>query len=255
MRRATDMAATRTYPAEAIVLHQTKLKETDLILTLLSSDGSQIRAVAKGARKGGGRLAARVGLFCECSLLLAKGRNLDVVTEAQLKDAHVALRSNPEMMFAASRVAELASLVSLEEVTDPFVFAITQRALGALGESPDEAHLNLIVAAYVFKLLAHSGWRPELSSCLSCSDENPSFFSSEAGGLLCSSCATDTAGAYELTKNDIAWLRALLMRTFDQLIGDPTDSATASRLLACAQDWVEAQLDVKLRSFDTGFVF
>ena len=65
------MAGRRTYRTRAIVLDRTKLGETDLILTLLAEDGSQRRAVAKGARKPGGRLAARVELFSECDLLLA----------------------------------------------------------------------------------------------------------------------------------------------------------------------------------------
>ena len=46
------------------MLGHTKLAEQDLILTLLSETGEQLRAVAKGARKPGGRLAARVELFC-----------------------------------------------------------------------------------------------------------------------------------------------------------------------------------------------
>ena len=248
------MAGSRTYPAQAIVLHQTKLRESDLILTLVASDGSKLQAVAKGARKGGGRLAARVGLFSECSLLLAKGRNLDVVTEAQLIDAHLQLRMSPEKMVAASRVAELASLVSLEDVSDAFVFEITKRALAVLEESSDVSHLDLIVAAYVWKLLAHSGWRPDLSSCTGCGDEAVSFFSSEAGGLLCESCARNMAGAEEIPAHDIAWLRALIARTFSQLNNDEVDCGTASRLLMLAQNWAEAHLDVKLRSFGANLI-
>ena len=249
------MAGSRTYTSEGIVVHQTKLRESDLILTLVASDGSKMQAVAKGARKGGGRLAARVGLFCECSLLLAKGKNLDVITEAQLKDAHFELRMSPEKMVAASRVAEIASLVSLEDMPDSFVYAITQRALTSLEEAPDEVHLDLIVAAYVWKLLAHSGWRPDLSSCTGCGDDAVSFFSCEAGGLLCESCAHDVAGAEEIASNDVAWLKAVLTRTFAQLNTDAIDRASASRLLALAQNWAEAHLDVKLRSFDASFMF
>lgn len=249
------MAGTRTYPADAIVLHQTKLKETDLILTLVLSDGSKLSAVAKGARKGGGRLAARVGLFSECTLLLAKGRNLDVIAEAQLKDAHQALRMNPEKMYAASRVAEVTSLVCLEDVPDAFVFAITKKALTCIEEAPDEAHLDLLVSAYVIKLLAHSGWRPELSSCIACGEGNPSFFSSLAGGLLCESCVRDTPGAQSVTQNDIAWLRALMGLTFDELNRQEIDQGSAARLLDIAHNWAETQLDVNLRSFVSGFGF
>lgn len=79
------MARGRTRHTSAIVIDRTKLGESDLILTLLEADGSQGCAVAKGARKPGGQAGGpRVQLFCEDDLLLAVGRNLDVVAEAQL---------------------------------------------------------------------------------------------------------------------------------------------------------------------------
>ena len=49
-----------TYDARAIVLRKTKLGESDLIVTLLAQDGSQARAVAKGARKPARPFAARL---------------------------------------------------------------------------------------------------------------------------------------------------------------------------------------------------
>ncbi len=73
--RFPTMAGSRTYRTKALVLDKTKLKETDLILTLVDERGRQIRAVAKGARKPGGRLAARCELFCTVDLLIARGRS------------------------------------------------------------------------------------------------------------------------------------------------------------------------------------
>lgn len=86
------MAGSRTYRTKVVVLDKTKLKETDLILTMLDERGRQVRAVAKGARKPGGRLAARWELFCTVDMLLAHGRSLDVVSQAELMEAPLALR-------------------------------------------------------------------------------------------------------------------------------------------------------------------
>ena len=52
-----------TYSLRALVLRRTKLGESDLILTLLSEDGSQKRAVAKGARRPKSSFAARTEPF------------------------------------------------------------------------------------------------------------------------------------------------------------------------------------------------
>ena len=136
------MAGARTYHARALVLDRTKLGETDLILTLLAQDGRQLRCVAKGARKPGGRLAARVELFCECDFLVARGRSLDVVSEAGLVDAHARLRGDLARVSAASAVCEVARLTCYEDAPDPFLHAICARALRACEEATDQAPLT-----------------------------------------------------------------------------------------------------------------
>ena len=140
------MAGRRTYRTRAIVLDRTKLGEQDLILTLLAADGRQLRAVAKGARRPGGRLAARVELFCETDFLLAVGRSLDVVSEAALVQAHARLRGDYDRVAAASAVAELARLTCFEDAPDGFLYPICARALAACEEAPDRARLDLVAA-------------------------------------------------------------------------------------------------------------
>lgn len=240
----------RTYHARACVLDRTKLGETDLILTLLGSNGAQLRAVAKGARRPGGKLAGKVQLFCECDLLLVKGRSLDVVAEASLVDAHATLRGELERVSAASCVCEVARLCCFEDAEDPFLYAITSRALTACEQAADRAHLDLTCAAFAFKVLAHAGWRPELDACCACGDAAVSRFSLLAGGVLCESCAKDVAGAEPVGASQVAWLRALLSGTFDELLAAPVDEATAVWLLSCAHRWCAAHLDARLRAME-----
>ena len=140
------MAASRTYRTKAIVLDKTKLKETDLILTLVDQTGRQVRAVAKGARKPGSRLAARCELCCEVDLLLAHGRSLDIVSQAELVAAPLGSQPSYELLMSASAVAEVARHCTYEDAEDPFVFAITRAVLAQLA-SLDAPHLDLIVAA------------------------------------------------------------------------------------------------------------
>ena len=85
-----------TYTARVIVVRKTKLGESDLILSLLTEDGSQLRAVAKGARKPKSSFASRLELFSVADILCAKGRSLDVVSEARLVEGNAALRNDIE---------------------------------------------------------------------------------------------------------------------------------------------------------------
>ena len=237
------MAGSRTYRTKVLVLDKTKLKETDLILTMLDERGRQVRAVAKGARKPGGRLAARCELFCTVDMLLAHGRSLDIVSQAELLEAPLGAAPDYEATCAASAIAEVARVCSFEDAEDPFTFAISSRALELVGGGLDTAHMDLLVAAFVFKLLSHIGYRPDFSACVSCGDPMLSYFSPQAGGLMCGSCALVSTG-------EVAWLRALMGMTFDELMVQRIDPHTAAFLLGLSHIWAATHTDQRLRAME-----
>lgn len=242
--------AGRTTHEQCIVLGHTKLAEQDLILTMLASTGEQVRAVAKGARRPGGRLAARVELFCETDFLLAHGRNLDVISEASLVEAHARLRGDLDRVCAASAVCEVARVTCYQDVADPFLYPLLSRTLTACEQADGREHLDLVVAAYTMKTCAHGGWRPQLGRCIACGDEDVSRFSVAAGGVLCESCAKGVAGAEPVTAAQVAWVRALIGLTFDQLLETQVDPGTAAFLLGLAHRWATTHLDARLRAYE-----
>ncbi len=109
--------------------------------------------------------------------------------------------------------------------------------------SLDAPHLDLIVAAYVFKLLSHIGYLPDCSSCVACEDEAPTYFSAHAGGLLCASCASSVAGSEALELGEPAWLASLISMRFDELAATPIDPYTAARLLGFSHVWAATHLE------------
>ncbi len=109
--------ASATYTARAIVLRKTKLGESDLIVTLLAQDGSQVRAVAKGARKPSSPFAARLELYSSVDLL--EGRSLDIVKEARIASSHERLRRDLEHAACAAPMAELLDRATEEGLRTP----------------------------------------------------------------------------------------------------------------------------------------
>jgi DNA repair protein RecO (recombination protein O) len=240
--------ARKTFHARALVLDKTKLGETDNIVTLLSADGSLIRAVAKGARKPGSRMSARTELFCEFDGLFAEGRSLAIVTDAELLDTHPGLRGDYEKTCAACVVAEVARLTSYEDAEEPVAYAMASAALSALERCKDGAHVDLLTAAYAVKIMSVLGWQPELDGCIACGEPDVGRISAHAGGVLCESCARDIEGAEPLDEALLAWLRALIGFRFDDLLGQGIDANTAWRLLRFAAEWASVHLDTRLRS-------
>lgn len=244
------MAKTRTYRTRGIVLHKTKLSEQDLILTLLSDDGCQRQVVAKGARKPQGRLAARCDLFCEVDFLLAHGRSLDIVSEAFLIDSHQSLRADIERMSAASCLCQMAQTSSYSDACDKFLYPLLRRAIQAIEQASSTDLLDVMIAAYVFKVLAHAGWRPQLDECISCGDAVVSRFSALLGGVVCESCASEHEGCEEISTGEISWIKALLNLTFDELLAAQVDTNTANFLVCTAHIWASTHLECRFKAFE-----
>ena len=153
----------RTFPLTAIVLRKTKLGETDLILTLLGSDGAQHRAVAKGARKPGGKLAGRGEPGVVFDALIARGRSLDIVSDARIVNAHAMLREDYDLVHVASVMLDFAAAVSQEGLDEPELYALTIKALDALEVcGGDPARAERYMLAYLVKAAALCGFHSSI---------------------------------------------------------------------------------------------
>ena len=251
------MAGRRTTRSRAVVLDRTRLGEQDLIIRALAENGCLLEAVAKGGRKPGSKVAARVELFCECDLLVASGRgSLATVAESALVNPHAALRGDYERTAAASACCEVSRLTCFQDAEDPFLYPVLARALTACEEARAgddlglEPRLDLVVAAYAFKVLAHEGWRPELDACVGCGEPQVTRFSAAAGGALCESCAADVAGAEPVVPEQLSWLAFLIGSPFAAVLTAPCDRATAAWLARTAHAWCVTHLDARLRAME-----
>ncbi|TLM98644.1 MAG: DNA repair protein RecO, partial [Actinobacteria bacterium] len=154
-----------SYPLKVLVLRKTKLGETDTILTLLASDGHQVRAVAKGLRKPGSRFGGRLEPYSVVDLLLHSGKSLEIVTEARTVAAHAPLREDLDRTSAAAVIADVLDKMSVEVQHEPRLFGLSTATLDVL-DTAETASLPVIVVAFLVKAMAMHGYRPELDSCV-----------------------------------------------------------------------------------------
>ncbi len=276
-----------TYRSRVLVLKKTNLGETDLILTMLEEDGSQLRAVAKGARKPKSSFAARLDLFCVCDVLAAPGRSLDVISEARLVEAHMPLKTDIARVAAAAPVLESLTRTTQEGLPVPRLFDMAaavlaaQAALGAsAGESgaaaaasaappsvssaltaARDAAVPALTAAFLVKLFAILGFRPLFDACVSCgapvapaapgapvaAEGGTCDFSFTGGGVVCSDCSPGT-DSVRMPAATLKWAKRFLSSTFEQVIlAQPPLDASFAVLEFC-QSWLGAQLGLNLKS-------
>jgi len=181
-----------TYQLTAINVGGFPLGESDKVVILFSKERGLGRAVAKGARKPGTRMAGKSEALCVNKLLLATGRSLDIITQAESIDTYQALRTNLESLTFGLYYAELTrifgqGLQGEEEVYFDFLNASLDRL--AKGEAaPARACLE-----FEMQLLAMLGFQPELKVCVRCraplTEYSINTFLIELGGVCCKDCA------------------------------------------------------------------
>ena len=188
-------AHARVYSTEAIVLRRTDFGEADRILTLFTPTFGKVRAIAKGARRTTSRLAGHLELFTRTQLLLATGRELDVVTQAEGRERLDRLRDDRWHATAAFYSSELVDRFLEDADPHPRAYALFTRTLRLLDEgagSGETAGGWLALRYFELHLLDELGYRPALHTCAGCDtplkpEENG--YNAELGGALCPSCA------------------------------------------------------------------
>ncbi len=240
-----------SYPLTALVLRKTKLGETDLILTLLASDGRQVRAVAKGLRKPGSRFGGRLEPLSEVDLLMHTGRSLEVVSEARTVDAHASLREDLDRSTAAAVVADLLDKISVEGQVEPRLFGLASATLYAM-DSADVDKLPALVVAFMAKAMAMHGYRPELDSCASCACEigRSSSFSPSAGGSLCPECGSLDPATLTFPAQAREWLARLLSSTMAEIAQMDIPEPAVRDCFALVRSFVTYHLQARLRALD-----
>ncbi|WP_392533176.1 DNA repair protein RecO [Nostoc sp. C117] len=186
----------RTYKATGINLKTQALGESDKIVTILTPEFGLIRAVAPGARKHNSSLGGRSGMFVVNELLIAKGRSLDKITQAQTLKTYPGLTKNLGKLAAGQYLAEIVLCQALSEQPQEELYELFNEHLQRLEALSNENTSGVLahLAHGVFHLLALGGLTPQVQvCCLSGRPLKPDFtdpnweigFSIPAGGTVC----------------------------------------------------------------------
>lgn len=179
----------RLYRLEAIVLKRTDYGEADRLVTLLTPNLGKLRAIAKGVRKPTSRKSGHLELFTHAHLLLAKGKQLDIITQADTLDTFLALRNDLERVGYAYYLAELVDKFAEEGTETRALFDELLRAFARLGEAATNP--DLLARFFELRVLNDAGYRPQLFHCVHCGqaiEPTSNYFSAEAGGVLDPEC-------------------------------------------------------------------
>jgi DNA repair protein RecO (recombination protein O) len=201
------MGASHTYQTQAIIIKQTKLGEADKIITFYSPEFGKLKAIAKGTRRPCSKLSGNVEPLTYSQMMLAKGRNLDIITQSQTTDSFLALKSDLWRMSCGLYLLELIDSFTVENNENRPLFDLLLASLHRLCQTDSS---EIVLRYFELHLLHYLGYRPELRCCVSCNSPlKPviNFFSPGQGGVLCPYCSWKEPMARPLAVEPLKILR------------------------------------------------
>ncbi len=232
----------RTYKTEGVILRRRNLGEADTIFTVFSPSAGKIDAIAKGVRKARSHMRGHLEPLTRSRLMLARGRSLDVFTQAETIDPYRRLHEDLEQSALGIYCCELIDRFASENIEQHDVYGLLVGTLAAL----DAGAPVQIVRWFEVQLLALTGYALHLQACSLCDARLPeaeTLISATAGGLVCADCRARAASGRILAVRAIKVLRFAASASLEQFAALRIDEETGHDLERAIADVLRIVLD------------
>jgi DNA repair protein RecO (recombination protein O) len=233
------------YNLDAIVLKTFPFQESDFIVTLFSPLKGKIRVIAKGCRKINSSLGKIIHPMSYGNFLMAKGKNLDVITQGKIRLNFFNIHKDLERLTHGLYALELIDRFLEEPEPSPEPFALLLNTLKELaaGQKPET-----LLRIYEANLLSHLGYQPELKQCIQCKNsENLAVFSFAMGGMLCLSCKEIDKNGENMDPLTLQFLKSCFSSSIQN--SRPVPENVLIKIKIIFQKFIELKCEKKIASF------
>ena len=235
---------------KALVLRTVDYKESDRILTLLTSEQGKLTASARGCRKKGSLIAAGCQLLCWSEMVLYDYKNRWLVKETSTERQFEGVRTDIEKLALACYFAEVTEALAIEGLPCPELLSLILNSLHALDKL--DKPLKQVKAAFELKALCVAGYEPMLEGCAICGEEVPRHmrFHLREGVLHCADCRDGLADGISMPLNPqvLAAMQHIIYGDPKRLFSFRLDPNSLRQLANLTEAYLHAQLE---RGFGT----
>ncbi len=171
---------------QGIVLRVTDYNDRDALLTVLTRNHGKLTIKARGLRRKNSPLIAPCQLLAFGEFTLFEYRGMYTINEAHSLELFQPLRRDLTKLSLGTYFAQVAEVISQEDLPNPELLALLLNSLYALCtlDLPE----SQIKAAFELRAACLAGYAPDLFGCHVCGAEFPNRFDLSAGQLECSHC-------------------------------------------------------------------
>ena len=237
-----------------LVLKETRYKESDRIITILTPGLGVISASAQSSLRLKNKLFSACGLFCYSEFVLLPGRNMYTVREAESKNVFHGIASSIEGMSLAMYMAEMAAALSPTGEEAEKELRLLLNCLYMLSEK--KADLRVIKA--VFEHIKALAQPPQLCFLFfarwgkGCGTyDGPAFYlDPQEGCLLCAACAQKAGKTCNLDAGALFALRHICLVEDKKIFAFKISVGSLAKLAIAAEQYALTHLDKPLKSYD-----
>ena len=226
---------------DGLVVRQVNYKDNDQILTVLTKEHGLMTLKARGVRSRSSRLKGACQLLAYSEFTVFENRGFHTIDEANGIQMFPELRTDIELLSLASYFAQVAEVLSQEDMPNPELLSLTLNALYALCRrlcTPE-----LVKAAFELRAACLGGYTPELSGCAVCGDPEPDRFDVRGGILCCASCSAGEGLRLPVSPGSLAAMRYLVSCDAKRLFSFRLEGRAVKELCDLAETYLQTQLE------------
>jgi len=236
---------------KALVLRETKYKEADKILTVLTEDEGKMTVKARGALRKSCKYSAASQILSYSEMTLFGSGGKWSINEAETIEQFLPLRDDIGRLALGSYFAEMLEAVSDEDRPDPELLQLGLNSLYALSR---ELHpTQHIKSVFELRLLCLSGFEPLLRDCPACGKPTPEdpLFSLNGGTIHCRTCPPGSTGiSMPVDKETLEAMRFIVSAEPKRIFSFQIPAAAEKQLGDICEAYAAAQLERGFAALD-----
>ena len=143
------------FKTEAIILKKRNFAESDRLLTIFTKDYGKLTILAKGVRRPTSRKSGHVELGNWCKVFIAKGKNIDILIEVELKKAFGIADFREDKANKIYHRLEIIENLTVEHQKNQEAFILLVKFLKKVDT---EENFSLLSSVFKIKLLSSLGF-------------------------------------------------------------------------------------------------
>ena len=232
-----------------LVLKETRYKEADRILTILTPKMGILSALAKNSLRMKSKLLTACGLLCYSEFVLVPGRNLYTVQDASVEKIFYNISATVEGMGLAMYMGEMAFALSPTGDEADRELRLLLNCLYMINENKTD--VRVIKAVFELRTMSQCGFLPQLVYCRDCGvyDGVAFYLDVQEGYLLCADCAQRAGKSCNLDQGALYALRHICLVEDKKIFAFKISVGSLAKLAAVAEQYALTHLDKPLKSY------